>query len=302
MESDSNRPLTLSAEVALPAQARLGEGPLWERDEATLWWVDILAARVHRFSPRSGTDDSFETGSPVGAVGLRADGGLVLALEGNFATADRDGRRLEAVTGFTVDTVAVRFNDGKVDPWGGFCAGTMDRSDERSRGALYRLGPDLAVTVLRTEVACSNGLDWTDDGRYLYYIDTPTRSVDRFAIDPETGGLRRRQRVVRLDGPGMPDGMALDGEGCVWVALWGGGQVRRYTPGGRLDRVITLPVSLVTSVAFGGDHLDELYITTASDELSAQARRDEPHAGDLFWCAAGVRGRPSHRFGGGGAL
>ncbi len=294
--SERTRALTLSGEVAVAAGAALGEGPVWDEGRSLLHWVDIVAGRVHRFDPGSGRDQSFATGSPVGAAGLRGDGGLVLALAEGFATADMEGGDLQAVPGFAVDTAAVRFNDGKVDPWGGFCAGTMDWQGRRPCGALYRLAPDWSVHELVRGVICSNGLDWTDDRRSLYYIDTPSGAVDRFALDPDTGVLLGRERVLDLGGPGLPDGMTLDAEGCLWVALWGGGEVRRYTPDGLLDRIVTLPVSLVTSVAFGGDHLDVLYITTANDGLSPEARRAQPHAGDLFCCRPGVVGRLSGRF------
>lgn len=283
-------------EVALAAAATLGEGPVWDAEAGVLRWVDILAGRVHRFSPASGRDESFAADGPVGAVGLRDDGGLVLARAHGFAVTDAEGGALRPVPGFSIDTAAVRFNDGKVDPWGGFCAGTMHWQGDQACGALYRLAPDGTVRELVRDVVCSNGLDWTDDHRALYYIDTPTQAVDRFALDPETGEIRGRERALRIDGPGLPDGMTLDAEGCLWVALWGGGEVRRYTAAGRLDRIVVLPVSLVTSVAFGGTQLDELYITTASDELSPQARRAQPHAGHLFWCRPGVVGRPSSRF------
>ena len=294
---DLPRVPSLSAEVALAAGATLGESPLWDTDASALHWVDIVAGTVHRFLPRSGRDESFEAGCPVGSLGLRTDGGLVIALAAGFATADVGGRGLRAVPDFSVDTSLVRFNDGKVDPWGGFCAGTMHLHGRQAYGALYRLHPDLSVSELVSQVVCSNGLDWSDDRRSLYYIDTPTQAVDRFALDPETGELRGRQRIFCLAAPGRPDGMTIDAEGCLWVALWGGGEVRRYTPDGRLDRSITLPVSLVTSLTFGGEHLDELYLTTASKNLSEEAREAEPHAGDLFWCLPGVQGRPPGRFG-----
>ncbi len=287
---------TAALEVALEARARLGEGPVWDGLTGSLRWVDIMGQRVHQFSPRTGEDQSFATPSPVGSVALREDGGLVLALATGFALADSDGGGLQDVIGFSIDASVVRFNEGKADPWGGYCAGTMHWTGQLPCGALYRLAPDLVVTEMVPGVMCSNGLDWSDDLASLYYIDTPTQAVDRFRVDPDTGQLLGRERLLPVEGPGVPDGMTLDDEGCLWVALWGGGEVRRYTPGGRVDRIISLPVSLVTSVAFGGENLDELYITTANEGLSPRARLAEPHAGDLFCCVPGMRGRASSRF------
>ncbi len=286
-----------SVEVALAAQDRLGEGPVWDPADRLLRWLDIAAGRVHQLAPSGGRHTMFDIGQPVGSFALRHDGGLVLAADRGFVRCAADGGDLTPIAGFRVATPAVRFNDGRADPWGGFCAGTMHLGETEARGALFRLAPDETVRELVGGIVCSNGLDWSDDRRTLYYIDTPTRAVDRFAVDPERGDLLGRERFLPVAGPGEPDGMTLDAEGCLWVACWGGGEVRRYTPAGRLDRVVRLPVSQVTSCAFGGDRLDTLYITTAHDGLNPAARRHEPHAGDLFCCTPGAIGRPPHRFG-----
>lgn len=281
----------LGAEVAVAAQCELAEGPVWDASRGLLRWVDILVGRVHAFDPATGARVQFEADDPVGAVGLTRDGGLVLALVDGFALADYDGRRLTRLAGFTVDRAAVRFNDGKPDPWGNFCAGTMAWAEEGGPPcSLYRLSPDGTVTELVGGVSLSNGLDWSDDRMTFYYADSNSGGVDVFDTDPDTGALAARRRFVSVEG-GIPDGLTLDADGCVWLAVWGSGELRRYTPGGRLDTVVQLPARQVTSAAFGGEHLSTLYITTARESFTAADLRDQPHAGDIFACTPGITGR-----------
>ena len=290
----------LDAEVAVPAQCQLGEGPVWDPDRALLWWVDILPGHVHAIDPATGARTWFEAGDPVGAVGLTRGGGLVLALVDGFALADRDGQRLTRLPGFSIDRTAVRFNDRKPDPWGNFCAGTMAWDETGNPpGSLYRLSPDGSVTELFGDVGLSNGLDWTDDRRLFYYADSNSGRVDLFDTDPDTGALATRRPFVTVpEADGIPDGLTLDAEGCVWLAVWGSSELRRYTPDGRLDTVVRLPARQVTSAAFGGPDLGTLYITTAWEGLSPADRADQPHAGDIFACTPGVTGRSPFLFAG----
>ena len=288
----------LDAEVAVPAQCQLGEGPVWDLGRGLLWWVDILAGHVHAIDPGTGARTWFEAGDPVGAAGLTRSGGLVLALVDGFALADHDGQRLTRLPGFSTDRSAIRFNDGKPDPWGNFCAGTMAWDETGSPpGSLFRLGPDGTVTELLGGVGLSNGLDWTDDRRLFYYADSNSGRVDLFDTDPATGALGSRRPFVTIpEAEGIPDGLTLDAEGCVWLAVWDSGEVRRFTPDGRLDTVVRLPARQVTSAAFGGPDLGTLYITTAWEGLTAAALAEQPHAGDIFACTPGVTGRPPFLF------
>ena len=283
----------LEAEVAVAGEFELGEGPVWDASRGLLRWVDILAGYVHALDPATGARTWFEAGDPVGAVGLTRSGGLVLALADGFALADHDGEQLTRVPGFGVDRDAVRFNDGKPDPWGNFCAGTMAWDESGNPpGNLYRLAPDGTVTEMFGDVGLSNGLDWSDDRRLFYYADSNSGRVDLFDTDPDTGALANRRAFVTVrDADGIPDGLTLDAEGCVWLAVWGSGELRRYTPDGRLDTVVRLPARQVTSAAFGDDDLGTLYITTAREGLTEAELRDQPHAGDVFACAPGVTGR-----------
>jgi sugar lactone lactonase YvrE len=292
----------LEAEVAVPAQCQLGEGPVWDPDRGLLWWVDILAGHVHAIDPATGTRTRFDAGDPVGAVGLTSDGGLVLALVDGFALAGADGQNLTRVPGFSIDRTALRFNDGKPDPWGNFIAGTMAWDESGSPpGSLYRLSPDGTVTELFGGVGLSNGLDWTDDRKRFYYADSNSGRVDLFDADPDTGALATRRPFVTIPDADpaagrVPDGLTLDAEDCVWLAVWGSSELRRFTPDGQLDTVVRLPASQVTSAAFGGPDLATLYITSAWEGLTPAERADQPHAGDIFACTPGATGRPPYLF------
>ncbi len=285
---------TLDADLAVPAQCELAEGPVWDPDRELLRWVDLLPGHVHALDPATGAHTWFEAGEPVGTVGLTRSGGLVLALVDRFALSDHDGQNLRPLGEFTIDRTVVRFNDGKPDPWGTFCAGTCTWASPGPPVSLYRLRPDGAVGEIVGDVGLSNGLDWSDDRESFYFADSASGGVDVFATDPETGTLGGRRRFVTVGG--VPDGLTLDAEGCVWVAIWGAGELRRYTPGGVLDTVVSLPVSQVTSAAFGGADLGTLYITTARENFTPADLREQPYAGDIFACTPGVSGRPPFRF------
>lgn len=285
------------AEVALAAQTTLGEGPVWDDRRRELFFVDITAGRVHRFCPERNEHDSFAVGPSVGAVALREDGGLVLAAHDGFFLLEADGTALRPVSAFRSDAELVRFNDGKVDPHGRFVAGTMDWNEERPLGSLYLLEPGGAVSVLLEGVTISNGLAWSERGDVVYYIDTARRCVDAFDFDAGSGALANRRAVVSFEGPGVPDGLTIDDEGCLWVALWGGSRVERIDPHtGERVAVVKVAASQVTSAAFGGVRRDVLYLTTARRGLDAASLARQPHAGDLFAVDAGVTGPAAHRF------
>ncbi|MFG2457744.1 SMP-30/gluconolactonase/LRE family protein [Streptomyces sp. NPDC048523] len=272
-------------EVAVRAEATLGEGPTWDGER--LLWIDILGARLHSYDPVSGHRTVRVLDQHIGAVKPRAGGGLVLNLRDGVALLDPDGSlrwlHHEPVPGR-------RANDAAVAPDGSLWAGTMRYDEAPGGGTLSRITGDGMHHTVLDDVAVSNGAGWSPDGRLMYYIDSPTRRVDVF--DHHDGHIENRRTLVEIeDGAGFPDGLTVDADGCVWVALWDGGAVRRYTPGGELDRVITLPTSRVTACAFGGPDLSDLYITTARVGLDAP----HPVAGSLLvvpGAGKGVRQQP----------
>jgi sugar lactone lactonase YvrE len=194
---------------------------------------------------------------------------------------------------------SMRLNDGGCDPAGRLWFGSMATDGQLRRASLYTLGIDYSLTRTLAPVSISNGLGWSPDGRTMYYVDTPTRRVDVFPFDPEAGALGRRRTLATIpSSDGKPDGLTVDADGNVWVALWGGAAVQRLTPAGRPTGRIELPTRNVTSCCFGGPGFEVLYITTARRGLSAQQLAAEPTAGSLFACRPGARGLPAHPFGG----
>jgi sugar lactone lactonase YvrE len=287
-----------SVEVALDAQADLGEGPWWDQEGGELLWVDVFAGRIHRFNPLSGQNDSFAVGQPVGMVARRRSGGLVCAVRDGIGFVDIDGGRFSIVKEIEA-LVDNRMNDGACDPAGRLWAGTMATDLSPSAGTLYRISPELEVTAMRTGVSISNGLDWSPDGRTFYFTDSTTRCVDVYDFDVETGDISNRRLLIQLPDPiATPDGMAVDAHGTLWIAMWDGGCVRRFDPQGGLLETIELPVSRPTSVAFGGENLDRLFVTSARNGLSASQLAEESHPGAIFVIEPGVTGRLPHAFDG----
>ena len=280
------------AQVVLATEAQLGEGPVWDARSSTLRWVDIVRGEVHRFDPASGTDTFFQVGEVVGTVAVRAAGGLVLATRTGLYTCLDDGGRRTLLHEVDTDPPGGRFNDGKADPWGRFWAGTMREDGVGGAAALYRLDPDHSLHQVVTGVSISNGLGWSPDGTTMYYADTSTGGVDAFDHDPSSGTVTSRRRLIDID-RGWPDGLTVDAEGCLWVALWDGWGVRRYAPDGRLLTTVDVPAQRVTSCAFGGS---TLYITTA--RMGLDDFSDQPTAGSLFACDPGVAGLPAGEWAG----
>jgi sugar lactone lactonase YvrE len=277
--------------------AELGEGPLWNTwgpdgpAGATLQWVDIPGGKLYRTVPSSGQTVTADLGAPVSAVLPVADGRVIVSRRDRLVVIETDGaeRTLARVS----LPHAARFNDGATDPQGRVWIGSMDTGERSAVGILYRLDPGGVLTPVVTGVTVSNGLGWSPDGSTLYYVDSPTHQIDALDFDPGTGNVAGRRRFADLTSvPGVPDGLTVDTEGGVWVALHGGGVLHRYGPGGRLDTVVSLPVSHPTSLAFGGPDLADLYVTTASAPLSAAERAAQPLAGRLLRLRPGPVGIP----------
>jgi sugar lactone lactonase YvrE len=274
-------------ELPVP-RAALGEGPCWDAAAGCLYWTDIPAHRVHRLAS-DGTHTAWQTGQPVGAVVPRAGGGLLLAASDGFLTLDTDTGLLTMIARVEPEVPENRLNDGACDRAGRYFGGTMAGDEAPGAGSVYRLDPDHQVTKLFSGVGISNGIGWSPDERLMYYIDSLTYRVDVFDFDPAAGALSNRRRFTSVgEGGVMPDGLSVDAEGCVWVALWGGSAVRRFSPDGTLDLVLDVPAENVTSCAFGGPDLDILYITTADGPGGS--------GGALFACEPAVTGLPANPF------
>ena len=290
----------LTAEPVLRAGAHLAEGPRWDARTGRLLWVDILAGQVHSLDPDTTQDRALDLGRQVGAVA--PDGtayGLVAAVRDGFVSIDPDGaqRSLDLVL---VDRPEVRFNDGRADRAGRFWAGTMRYDLEPGHGALYRLDAGQPARPVWTGLGLTNGLDWSPDDRLFYLADTTARTVDVADFDLADGALTGRRRFLDLDPAlGSPDGLTVDADGCVWVALYGGGRVHRYTPAGELDTVLEVPgATHVTSPGFGGAGLDVLFVTTALENIDPAQRADQPNAGAVLAVRPGVAGQPTAAFAG----
>jgi len=285
---------------------QLGEGPFYDERTGRVVWVDILGRRVlWREGERDG---ELRVGAHVGAAVPRRDGGLVLCLpEGPVLVESMDGSDLWVPLGSfasadesagvapPADAPTLRANDAKADPAGRLWLGTMAYDGTPGAGALYRLDP--AETVPRRVlggITISNGLGWSADLSTMYYIDTPTRRIDRFSYDVATGEIGERRVFVEVDDEGYPDGLCVDADGGVWVALWEGSAVRRYDADGRLDRVVSIPTGRVTSCTFAGEDYRTLVVTTA-----AHGRARDPRAGLTYTYEPGdVAGLPVDRFAG----
>ncbi|MEH0542775.1 SMP-30/gluconolactonase/LRE family protein [Streptomyces sp. B21-105] len=269
------------------------EGPVWSSAWGGLRWVDMLAGDVLSLA-----DDSTVTRRHVGKVAAamrpRSQGGAVIGVERGFALEDADGT-LTHLPALWDESRGVRMNEGGCDPDGSFYCGSMAYDKRTGAGTLYRLAPDGSVTVALTGVTISNGLEWSPDGTHAYYNDTPTQRIAVFDYDRESGLTGQRTFVTVPAEAGRPDGLTVDAQGGVWVALNNGGAVRRYSPAGVLDEVIELPAKKVTACTFGGPRLEELFITTSRENLEPT---EDPLAGSLFRARVDVAGLPARQFAG----
>jgi sugar lactone lactonase YvrE len=291
-------------ELVLNAHADLGEGPSWEARTGRLYWVDIHAGHLHIFNPQDGGDRRIELGEFIGCAAPRRSGGLVLGLRSGFATLDSPlpsgGAGVRVIVISEPHLPGNRFNDGKCDPAGRFLAGTMDDAEVEASGSLYSFAPDGTVKTLLTGTRISNGLTWSPDYRTFYFIDTPTRTVMAYDYDLTTGEIGNPRPAISVPPElGWPDGMTSDAEGMLWVAMWGGAKLTRWNPvTGQLVTEIPFPALNVSSCAFGGPNLTDLYVTSARKGMNAEQLAKYPLSGGLFRIRTNIRGMPTFEFGG----
>lgn len=286
--------------VVVGSGSAVGERPVWDEATGTLVWVDILAGVIHRSRPaasgdREWLDDTVSVGDVVGAVALRADGGMVAAVDSHIRFLDAAGRD-------DADAVAIelppgtRFNDGVCDPAGRFLVGT---AGDTSDGKLFSLDPQGAVVVRLEDITESNGIGWSDDARIMFYVDSAELVVRRYAYDAVLGtvGPRLTDLVDLSEVGGCPDGLTIDADGLLWVPQWGGGELRSHDQAGQTIHVWSLPVSGPTCVGFAGKDLSSLVLATSWEGLTEAERATQPWAGHLLASRTPVRGRAQHRFG-----
>jgi sugar lactone lactonase YvrE len=282
----------VQAEQVTDPVAYHGEGPVWSDRWGGLRWVDMLAGDILSLAA-DGAIDRRHVGNVAAVLRPRRRGGAVIGVERGFVLEDAKGTLTHL--GELWSDKNVRMNEGGCDPDGRFYCGSMAYDQRPGAGALYRLDPDGSVHVVLENVTISNGLEWSPDGSMAYYNDTPTQRIDVFDYVSESGLTGRRPFAEVPAEAGGPDGLTVDEEGGVWVALYGGGAVRRYTPEGMLDEVIEVPAKQVTACTFGGPDHNQLFITTSREGLGGG---EDPLAGSLFRSAVGVTGLPVREFAG----
>ncbi len=268
--------------------------------ERALYWVDIKNNRLHRYEADSGAKTTWTASARISSFHPNVDDGFVAATRNGFAVVEIVGKelRIEPLGGPEADLPGNRFNDGTIDPWGRFWAGSMDDAEQDATGALYRLDPDRRWHRMDGDYVITNGPAISVDGGTLYHNDTTKGLVYAFDLGTD-GGLSNRRIHIRIDpADGYPDGMTVDAEDCLWLAHYGGWRVARFDPSGRAIGRIDLPVANVTSCCFGGEDFSQLYITTAAKDLAESDLAWQPLAGGLFVCTPGVRGLPGRLYGG----
>ena len=287
-------------ELLLDAKSPLGEAPIWDVERQVLWWTDILRGVVHCYTPADGSNRTWEIGQMVGTLVTAKSGGLVLAAQNGFLHFDPETGETKVIVDPEPDKPGNRFNDGKCDPAGRLWAGTMPITEDSATGSMYCLHPDGHVEKQGGDYSIPNGIVWNAEATVMYHIDSPTRRVDAWDFDNSNATISNRRTAIEIQDEGaFPDGMAMDVEGKIWVALWSGWSVVRFDPenGEELAR-IPVPVSRTSACAFGGPNLDDLYITTAKKNITEADLEKEPLAGCVFKARVDVSGLPPVSFAG----
>ena len=274
----------------------LGEGVLWDPIDERVWWTDIQERRLFRYDPHKSALQIFELPERLGSFGLiEGSNAIIAAFEPGFAIYHPESGSLDWLVRPEHGAKNVRFNDGRVDRQGRFWAGSMVEGEGEPTGKLYCLR-GMSLEVRLTNIAISNSICFSPDGRYLYFADTPQRAILRYDIDPSSGSIGNRKVFARTPPGSFPDGSNVDAQGYLWNAHWGAGRVVRYALDGSVDLEIDIPATQPTCVAFGGANLDMLYVTSAREGLSADALAGQPNAGDVFVYKLNIKGLADARF------
>jgi L-arabinonolactonase len=282
----------------LAAKATTGECPVWNIEEQTLYWVDIQGKTLNRFDPATMENRNWIFPEDIGSFAFREKGGIVAAMRSGFAFFNLQSGQIEYLFNPEVDKPTNIFNDGKCDRAGRFWAGTLYEPHPRNQpvAALYRLDPDLSCYQMERGIGTSNCLAWSPDNRTMYFGDSRRRTVWAYDFEIESGAITNRRIFLDVSHLGRPDGAAVDEAGGYWLAVFDSSRVFRFTSEGKLDLEIQLPVTQPTMVAFGGEHLDTLYVTSARIGLKDEQLAREPLAGGLFSIQVGFKGLPEPKF------
>jgi sugar lactone lactonase YvrE len=289
----------IQSEILIDLNSQLAEGALWNHQTQTLWWVDIENGIFHIFNPETGKNTSYRVKQRIGTVVPDQNGHAIVALQdGIYRLLLKDGS-LELLARADYDPEKFRFNDGKCDPAGRFWVGTMALDGSKETAALYRMDHDYRLTKVLEGITTSNGIVWTADKKKMYYIDTPTQQVREFDYDLYSGNIRFMRVAVQIPTSlGSPDGMSIDENGNLWIAHWGGRGIYCWNPhSGELITKVEVDAKNVTSCAFGGPLLNQLFITTAMIGLSEEDKKAYSESGSLFVAMPEVKGTESWFFG-----
>ncbi|MFI8686982.1 SMP-30/gluconolactonase/LRE family protein [Rossellomorea sp. NPDC077527] len=282
----------MSVRLRVDAQNTLGESPCWDPERNMFLWVDIIEKKIFRLHTLKDELDEVRLNQSVGCLSQTNSGRMILGLQHGIHFYDWETGNLEKVVDPESHIEENRFNDGKCDPAGRFWAGTTDNTGVDGNGALYVVDSTLQITKKVDNVGTSNGLAWSPDHRFMYFIDTPTKQVVRYRYFLDTGHIENPEVVIQFPvGAGLPDGMTIDEEGMLWIAHWGGKGISRWNPhNGKQLEFIPVPAVNVTSCAFGGADLDELYISSARTRMTDEQLTDYPHSGGVFTFKTNIKG------------
>ena len=288
-------------ELIIESQAVLGECPCWHQEQQLLYWIDVLKKQFHIYDPKTKQDRTINVGELVGSFVPKSKNEVILGLESGFASLNLETEAIKLLTPLEDGFPLKRFNDGKCDRTGRFFAGRIVVEDDERKdgsGSFYSLNGQLKARKLLDGWNTPNGMGWSLDYSTIYLIDSPTKKVFAFDYDLATGNISNRRVAVTIpDTEGYPDGMTVDTEGTIWVALWAGYKVTRWNPHtGELLQSISLPAPNVTSCTFGGANLNVLYITTARKDMDEAALSRYPQAGGIFSVQTDVTGLKSFEF------
>ncbi len=290
----------LKAECAFKCRDALGEVPLWNAQDGRLWWIDVRAPLLQHWHPGTGEHRQFKLPTTsVGSWAFRERGGALLSLQDGLYGFDHSSGKCERLLALEDKIPGHRLNDGRPDTRGRFWVGTMHDTERGPLGSFYRVDPDLSVRKVFDQVDIPNSTVFSPDDKLMYFADTPAKKIWVFDYDGAEGRISNRRVFVDCaDEAGAPDGSAIDTDGCLWNAKYGGSRIVRYTPAGKIDRVIELPVTQPTCCTFAGPQLDTLYITTAYQKLTPEQLAPQPLAGALFVAHTGAKGFAVPRFAG----